>query len=366
VRVVQLYPLQSGIFTVDAMEVMNKIEFSKSAINKKTEQEITEGVFENNDHASNTANTVTYENSISTEKINIRVRPYPDKNKPAAFNGATGNFSITARLEKNNLAKNEQGAFIITLKGKGNFTQLSAPAIQWPSGIEGFEPAVKDSLDKRQTPLKGGRTFRYSFISDKSGDYIIPSISFSFFDPDSNRYKTVSTQPTEIRINNEEKKDIPEKQHIPVAGKKSISPLWIFGGLLFLAILFIIIWPGKTSREKIKRDALVEKPETVISTEQLLQPAQFSLVADDGRFYTLLQKTIWDFLGTRLNLSGSKMNKDELYKAMKEKKWDEDQCRNILNILQQCEAAVFTKAELAHDKQELLDRAKIVLEQIRI
>ena len=44
IRKVQLYPLQAGDFTIDEMEVKNKVEFSKSIVNKKTEQEIVEGV----------------------------------------------------------------------------------------------------------------------------------------------------------------------------------------------------------------------------------------------------------------------------------------------------------------------------------
>ena len=96
VRSVQLYPLQAGLFTIDAMEVINKVEFSKSAVNKKTEQEVVEGVFENKEQSSTTDNTITYENSISTEKIAIHVKPHPAKNKPAGFTGATGRFSIRA------------------------------------------------------------------------------------------------------------------------------------------------------------------------------------------------------------------------------------------------------------------------------
>ena len=44
IRQVQLYPLQAGIYTIDAMEVKNKVEFSRSVVNKKAEQEIIEGV----------------------------------------------------------------------------------------------------------------------------------------------------------------------------------------------------------------------------------------------------------------------------------------------------------------------------------
>ena len=73
-------------------------------------------------------------------------------NKPDSFNGATGHFNIAATVEKNNLAKDEQGTLEITLSGKGNFIQVSAPAIQWPAGVEGFEPTIKDALDKTFVP----------------------------------------------------------------------------------------------------------------------------------------------------------------------------------------------------------------------
>ena len=49
VRKVQLYPLQPGNFNIDAMEVQNQVEFSKSAVSRKTEQEIVEGVFKEED-----------------------------------------------------------------------------------------------------------------------------------------------------------------------------------------------------------------------------------------------------------------------------------------------------------------------------
>ncbi|MFI5128975.1 MAG: BatD family protein, partial [Chitinophagales bacterium] len=103
IRIVQLYPLREGMFTIDAMEVANKVEFSKSIVNKKPEQEIIEGVVESNDPPAR-ANTISYENHLSTEKIEIRVKPYPASKKPSEFNGATGNFSIGASLEKNELS----------------------------------------------------------------------------------------------------------------------------------------------------------------------------------------------------------------------------------------------------------------------
>lgn len=360
VRKVQLYPLQAGQFAIDAMEVLNKVEFSKSIINKKTEQEIVEGVFENDDHNSN-ENTITYENSLSTENIVINVKPYPTRNKPAAFNGATGNFLIRAELEKNDLARNEEGDLLVTIEGNGNFTQLVPPPIQWPGGIESFDPTIKDDLDKTHSPLKGSRTFRFPFVVNKAGVYTLPPISLALFDPDSNSYKTVFTSPVEIKISNKGN-NVAEAVQITNNKKNKWRFVWWAGGLLLIltaAVIWII-----TKKRLVAEAGIAHKHAPRI--EELLLPASFALKANDDQFYKLLQKSIWDHLGNRLKLSGSGMNKADLYKAMREKNLPEDQCRDILNVLHQCEAAVFTKAAFPDHKEELLKRTRTILALIKI
>lgn len=364
IRKVQLYPLQAGMFTIDAMEVQNKVEFSRSAVNKRTEQEIAEGVFEHNDHSEND-NTVSFENNISTENITINVKPYPARNKPEIFNGATGRFSIRAALEKDGLAKNEEGALIVSLEGKGNFTQLSAPAIQWPAGIEEFDPAIKDALDKTQAPLKGTRTFRFPFVAGKTGNYILPAISFAFFDPDTNNYKTISTAAIEIKVSNAEKRATNKIQEANIRSEHRSNILWWVGGSFLLIMVIILTLLIKKRSKEVKIEAPIQAA-PVIHMEEILQPAYLALKAEDSQFYTVLQKCIWNYLGSRFRLSGSKMNKHDLYKAMQERNFTQDQFQNILDILQQCEASVFTKAEFSRDKEELFKRTRSALEQIKV
>jgi hypothetical protein len=365
VRKVQLYPLQAGMFSIDPMEVVNKVEFSKSAVNKRPEQEIFEGVIENNEQRDKD-NTVTYENSLSTEKIAIHVKPLPAHNKPTVFNGATGKFSIRASLEKNDIAKNEESSLIITITGKGNFTQLSPPAFQWPAGMESFEPEIKDSLDKTQTPLKGSRTFRFPFVAGNAGEYIVPAISFAFFDPDSNNYKTVSASPLAIRVSDKEKETVtaPSKPGAKIIHTKP-GMLWWAGGSVLIILLVAFAWWMKKSRET-KSEVSQTEEIAAVSVEEFLQPAWFVVTGNDNQFYTVLQKCMWNYLGTRFNLSGSAMNKRALYKAMQEKNLSPDKFQSILDILQHCETAVFTKAEFLHDKQELLNKARKAMEEIKV
>jgi hypothetical protein len=107
--------------------------------------------------------TEVVETEISTAPVSIEVKPVPEKNKANDYSGAVGKFSIAAKLEKSDLKKNEEGFLEIIISGNGNFTQLGSPSIQWPSGIEGFDPLVLDSVDKAKIPLAGKRKFRYGF-----------------------------------------------------------------------------------------------------------------------------------------------------------------------------------------------------------
>jgi hypothetical protein len=168
-------------------------------------------------------------------------------------------------------------------------------------------------------------------------------------------------------ISNEEKEvAIGLAETNPQPKKRSGIVWWAAGGVLLLLSIALIGSITRRKRKEIITKAPLPKTVVPVRIDELLLPAQFALKADDSRFYNLLQKSIWDHLSSRLNLSGSKMNKYELYKAMKEKNLDENQCKAVLDILQQCDAAVFTKAEFADDKQELLNRTKMALEQIKI
>lgn len=360
VRKVQLYPLQAGLFSIDAMEVQNKVRFSKSAVNKKAEQEIVEGIFPDNNIAT-AENTVVFENSMSTEPIAITVKPTPQKNKPAEYNGATGDFKLAASLQKNELAKNEEGDLVISISGKGNFTQLSAPVIQWPEGIEGFEPTVTDLLDHTQSPMNGRREFHFRFVSVKPGNYKMPTVRFSFFNPDTNNYKTVSSGSVNVKVSNLEK--IFEKAEVKeskVTKHKNYRAGWIAAGLV-LTTIFIFIVRGR--KKKVKAPVITEA-NNQRTVAEILQPAYTFSSADDKTFYNILRNCIWDFFTEHFGLTGSKMNKSALLMAMQQKAVEEKNKNAIVEILEQCETGIFTNVESAGEKKKLLEQTKEVLEQI--
>jgi BatD DUF11 like domain len=363
IRKVQLYPLQAGIFTVDAMQVKNKVEFSRSVVNKKTEQEVVEGVLGKGETETPAEGTEVFETDISTEPVTINVKPVPEKNKPASYSGATGHFTITAALVTNKLAKNEQGFFEVVISGKGNFIQLTAPAVQWPAGVEGFEPLIKDELDKTKTPLAGSRIFRYPFVCAAPGKQQLPRVSFSFFDTDSNNYKTISTGTVDVMVSNEGKKNLVVEEHKISIAEKSEKAARTAGIIVVLGVLLILAYWIFRKKEPAILPTVQQQP-ALPSIESLLEPAYAAVGEEGSQFYSILHGIIWKFAGQKFNLSGSEMSKQVLAAKMKEAAISSDIAENLFQVLEQCEAGMFTTASLSDDKKSILLQTKEVLEKM--
>ncbi len=362
IRKVQLYPLQAGQFTIDPMLVKNKVEFSRSVVNKKTEQEIVEGVLVDKEEETPAEGTAVFETEFSTEPVMIRVKPVPEKNKPAVFNGAIGDYTISSRVVNPSLKKNEEGFFEIIISGEGNFTQLTAPVVQWPAGVEGFEPVVKDTFDRTQMPLAGTRVFRYPFVCALAGNWQLPPVSFSFFDIDSNNYKTISTKIVEVVSSNEERaKIVMGEKKISIAEKSERAARTAGIIVALLVVVIVLYWVFKKKEpEKI----IVAEPLPGPTVDDLLEPAYTAASEEGSRFYRVLHGIIWDFAAARFALSGSGMSKQSLAVKMSEAGIGTDMSRQLFEVLDQCEAGMFTTANLEHDKQDLFSFVKQLLSTI--
>lgn len=352
IRKLQLFPLQPGQFTIDPMEVKNKVEFSRSVVHKKTEQEIVEGLL-GEEEESHPAGTEVFETTMHTEPVSVRVKPIPARNKPDSFSGAVGHFSISASLRKEKLALNEQGVLEITILGQGNFVQLDAPAINWPGGLEGFPATVNDQLDKTKTPLAGSRSFLYTFVGTNQGNWKLDPISFSFFDIDSNSFKTIKTKPIKIEINPEIKKQENQESKETANKNKGKAGLLILSGALLIAAIGTYLFLIRKKTSVAGKHSIEEPPKT---GQAILEPAYRALAMPGNDFYFLLHGLVWKFLGEKFQLSGSKMNKDLLASTMHERGIEAGNISELVSIIECCETGIFTGTDLASSREELFEK----------
>lgn len=363
IRKLQLYPLQPGIFTIDPMEISNQVEFSPSKGAGKMQQVVTENMYNRDSTSKSAAGLRTYEMNIKSDPVVINVKSLPGKNRADTFAGAVGKFSLRTFVAKDSILKNEEDSLMIDINGAGNFQRVTAPLINWPNAFEAFEPSVIDTFDKEEVPLRGQRRFKYVFVSNEPGFHTIPSVAFTFFDLDSQTYKTVSSKPFTIFISAKSKRDR-GTINTAISNDAKDRSLWILiGAGAFVLVTGLLLWVvNRKKNVKMKREkALANVAMRVVPVDEILQPASLTLNESQKIFYDTLNRCIWNYFSNRLN---TQMIKRELSGVLSAKGVGQNHITSILNIIQKCEEGVYTTADIHVDKTELLANTQTTLASV--
>ena len=380
IRKAQLFPLQSGILELDPAEVENSISFlsAEKAMEDKGEHlpELLRS-FEYDD--------VSHE-GIVTENVNIKSNPLavtvkalPASAKPASFNGAVGDFSIEATINKNEITLNDAALLRIIIKGEGNFGIINAPAVNWPKDIEAYEPEIKEDVLKTVVPMRGYKTFAFTVMPKRTGKIKIAPVEFSYFDPQVNQYKTAKTD--SIFINT-----IPAAQRNLYNGsnvteyenkKTETNRFWIMGVAAALLALFgfflfrYIRLPFSAPVAKIVKKG---SPETIPVNKQEFQPAFLSnplfrtrlmLIQQNGQgFYSELGKALWNYMSEKLQIPDTHLSKKSIEQQLGIKGFDDIIITQFQLLAQQCEVALYTPVINEAEMQSVYDLAEDLLDSI--
>lgn len=355
IRKVQLYPLQPGNFSIDGMELDNKVEFNKQQM-EDADQEIVENMYGAQQDLGKNDFIETFELALRTPAINIAVKPLPKENAPKNFSGAVGKFNITGKIDRDNLKRNQEGKLVITLRGEGNFSQIGAPQIEWPAELEAFEPSSQENFNQQQVPLYGTKSFEFPFVGNKPGDYIIAPVEFTFFNVNRNRYETVKTLPFSIKISNEKFGGFSPAQ--PGQQESSNSPLKtlliVVAGFVLLSVIAFLLFKKKKQQPAKTKPVIIKH----LPVPDILKPAKETMEKNDPVFYTRLKDAAWIYFSDRLGITGSEQNKEILKSRMEEKGVDANLVNDILELLKQCELHIYTGMASAHDEAFLYSQVE--------
>ena len=348
-RKVQLYPMQEGEIALTPLVSTNRVSFIKSEYAERQRRDLFFDMLENFAEANSPESSVIEKDiELKSEPRTIHVKALPEKNVPANFKGAVGDFSINSSIDKNNLTTDDAGNFQITISGRGNIQLINAPVIAWPEGIEGFDARMKEDLDKSSVPINGRKTFTYPFALSKAGHFVLPSVSFSYFDPESSTYKTVETAPLPLEVKAGAKKPssgILKRQSIYNQGFLKTHSSEIIYGIVASILILLILLLLKNNRSKnketsqkniiiddLKNAAPVKKPALSIPENPLLEAHEKLLAGNANEFFAVLNCSMKKYLSRKLKIPLEEISKKRIYEEM-------DQCNvgvgtaNMVNAL---------------------------------
>ena len=337
---------------------------------------------------------------VSSSKKTVNVKPFPDKNKPDNFNQALGNFSLTLTPSKTKLKAGEALSLKVKISGTGNLKLLKLPSPKIPSAFELYDPEHKEKINSNYASMKGWVSDTYTLVPQYKGKYLIDPISFSFFDPKTNSYKTVKSNPIEINVTDgpirkaQTENDSIEKtdkqtsstdqssklteQNTPfefIKRSTKLTPLKeksFFNNLYYLSSLitpFILLIILIIARKKSKRNKSTQLSKSVVHSKlakkHLLKSKK--LIDNNLEFYLALDKALHSFLKAKLTVETSEISKENIEHLLEEKGAESQTINQFIELMKNCEIARYTPStskEMQKDYQHALNLMTSIDKQI--
>lgn len=197
--------------------------------------------------------------TLTSDQKKTKVITPPLKGRPDSFTGAVGQYKIKASSLPSSLETGEATTLKVSIEGKGNFDRVDKPTLM---------PSKTWKTYKAKTDLERGdivdfharKNFTVPAVATEPGEFET-FFQFSFFDPETEEYKTIETAKHKIKVSGKAvsmtaplitAKETPvtiDEQSLPVI-KESIGSLFAatpelyqkpwFKGLISMLILVIL------------------------------------------------------------------------------------------------------------------------------
>lgn len=366
-RKVQLYPLQSGNIELEPVEVENRITFLRGEYADQAQGDIFFDILKDFADANSPRDAVVEQKILlQSTPVTISVKPLPG-NEPENFKGAIGRFSMSAAVQKNKLTTDESTNLKIAITGTGNLPMINTPEIHWPKGIEAFEATSSETVNKQAVPLSGQKIFTVPFTAEKQGTYQIPGIAFTFFDPASQSYKTLTTSPIIIDV----KRGNAIKRIIKPFIKKP-NQTTVFSNPNFWILVSVIIFSGLAlifiKRKKFKKDVVAEdKKQQALNGNNLmikhpLADAEEAIGDNDPqKFYYKLNSCLKKYLGEKFNVSPHELGKKKLTELLDRNNVSVVTGVMLTSVLEETELNLYAPVSTQHEMQRTYAKASEVV-----
>lgn len=295
--------------------------------------------------------------ALKSTPIKINVRDVPEEKKPESFNGAIGNYTIESNIDKLELTADDVATINIKVSGVGNLKLINPPIIQYPSSFNSIDVQQFDTITNKNDIIAGYKIFKYSFSPQSSGTYEIPATAFSYFDPETKQYKTLSTQAYTLHVkpgkSNNKIAGLPNDIHDINTNSRTINKVakeYVFsnpiywGGFAIPILAFIFTFTTVKKEEKLQSNTLLfkNKKANKIALNRLESAEKYLKLSAQNLFYEETAKAVWLYLSDKLSISLSTLSKEVAEQKLSEKNISENLKNELFRITNECEMALYT------------------------
>ena len=304
---------------------------------------------------------------VSAQLKIITVKALPELGKPNNFTGAVGQFEFDVTTNKTTLKSGESLKAIVQVKGKGNLKLFQLPKLVVPSSLEVYEPEHKESVRTNYAGMRGVIKDTYTIVPQYQGNYPIPELEFSYFNPKTAKYVTLKSVIHQVSVltgaintavvNTPETNKTPQKvvettnqfrsfqtqaTLIPIA-KHQFFKTTLFWCLLLLPLLLIpMVLIVKRSSKKSANDVRGNKLRKADKlAKKFLSEAKKNL-NHKAEFYESLHKALHNYLKAKLQIETSDFSTDKIRSTFDSNQIDNGTTNEFIQLIENCNLARFT------------------------
>jgi oxygen tolerance protein BatD len=137
---------------------------------------------------------------LRSEPIKMTIKPLPQKGRPDDFKGAVGDFRLDLAASPRAVKVGEPITVTMAIKGAGNLDTVFVPEINCEDAFKTYDPEIGVKRGVRGDRVSGEKIFKQVIIPLSVVAKEIPAISFSFFNPATGKYRTITKPPILIKV----------------------------------------------------------------------------------------------------------------------------------------------------------------------
>lgn len=357
-RIYALFPTQTGDLTIGRATIRITVAGDK-------QQRDPFGMFSD---FFNTGKEV----AVSSNPIRINVKKLPDEGKPKNFTGSIGKFSIDASINKKEVEVNQPVTLTLKISGTGNIKSAAEPAMPDLEDFRIYRASSNENITKVQEKIGGTKVYEEVFIPKRPGNLEIPFITYNYFEPETNKYKTLTTKPISLRVIKPEgfvdSPNLPYHSPDLIVGsdardiryiKENIgdikpkgyliieTPLYlIVNGIPVLTLIGFVIY--RKRREKYASNISFARARQAgkIAKKRLAKAKSLAKPDKGIEFFTEINIALTSYIADKLNISPHGLTTDQIKTLLLNKSADDNLINGISDTLKKCDFARFAPSSI--------------------
>ena len=323
---------------------------------------------------------VEVKRNIVAPGIDIQVDPLPKR--PVDFSGGVGHFTISAQLNHKTVKEGEPLTLRVVVGGIGNLKLIKQPVVDLPKDFDRYDPKVSDKTKLTANGIEGNMIYDYLVVPRNRGDYTIPAVSLTYYDTSTNSYKTIKTQPLQVKIEKGDgnKTTVDDFSDQP----KDIKPIktsdedvvgvytsfvgsgsyWLWLVLPFVVFVAVLVVFRKRALDSANIVASKQKRATKVATKRLKTAYRLMKAGRSGEFYDEVLRALWGYVGDRMNMPVESLSRENVVEAFEARNVQKETTEKFVHALDECEFERYSPGDPAGNMNKTYESAMIAIMDI--